>query len=251
MNTQPRDSMNWDSLDTVKFADEDESVVHLAERTGLNADAQARIQTAAGKSENWLVNASTLGLMMTGGIIEVDPEARKNPSLYLRKMTQKLGEPVIRAAVMQAMRIMGEQFVLGRTIKEALKRGRKAGNSLCSFDMLGEGARSAADAARYQQRYLDAIAVVGAARGKGPIEQVHGVSVKISALHPRFAHGLAKLDLAAGDGPLAGIGRLAAPDQQHLFIAPDDNAGTGDGVSGLSHTCRAASRCRADCRLDR
>ena len=253
MNTQPRDSINWDSLDAIKFADENESVIHLAERTGLSAEAQARIQTAAvklvqrarsssrnrglmesflqefglsnreglalmclaeallrvpdaatadrliaekisggdwvghaGKSESWLVNASTLGLMMTGGLIEIDPEARKNPSLYLRKMTQKLGEPVIRAAVMQAMRIMGEQFVLGRTIKEALKRGRKAGSTLCSFDMLGEGARSAADAARYQQRYLDAIEVVGAARGTGPIEQVHGVSVKISALHPRF-----------------------------------------------------------------
>lgn len=140
----------------------------------------------AGKSESWLVNASTLGLMMTGGIIQIDPEARKNPTLYMRKMTHKLGEPVIRAAVMQAMRIMGEQFVLGRTIKEALKRGRKAGSTLCSFDMLGEGARTAADAARYQKRYLDAIALVGAARGTGSVEQVHGVSVKLSALHPRL-----------------------------------------------------------------
>tara|TARA_R110000868_G_scaffold2384_10_gene17785 strand:+ start:10121 stop:13264 length:3144 start_codon:yes stop_codon:yes gene_type:complete len=253
MNIQSRDSINWDSLDAAKFADESKLVKQLVERTGLDADAQARVRTGAiklvkqarassrssglmesflqefglsnreglalmclaeallrvpdtatadrliaekiaggdwlghvGKSENWLVNASTLGLMLTGGVMDVDAEARKNPVVYLRKLTQRMGEPVVRAAVMQAMRIMGEQFVLGRTIKEALKRGRKQGAELCSFDMLGEGARTADDAARYQKRYLDAIAVVGAARGEGPVEDVHGVSVKLSALHPRL-----------------------------------------------------------------
>ena len=78
-----------------------------------------------GRSENWLVNASTLGLMLTGSVIDVEKEARKSPGDYWRKMTQRLGEPVIRTAVFRAMRIMGEQFVLGRTIEEAIKRARK------------------------------------------------------------------------------------------------------------------------------
>ncbi len=139
----------------------------------------------AGKSEHWLVNASTLGLMLTGRIIDVEPMARANPGQYLRKLTQRVGEPVIRAATMQAMRIMGEQFVLGRTIGAALKRAAKS-KDIGSFDMLGEGARTASDAARYHQRYLDAIEAVGKARGAGEIEHVHGVSVKLSALHARF-----------------------------------------------------------------
>jgi len=139
----------------------------------------------AGKSENWLVNASTLGLMLTGKIIDVEPDARRNPGKYLKKLTQRAGEPVIRAAVMQAMRIMGEQFVLGRTISGALKRSMKR-KEIGSFDMLGEGARTASDADRYHQRYIQAIQAVGGERGDGEIEQVHGVSVKLSALHPRY-----------------------------------------------------------------
>ncbi|HAQ33850.1 MAG: bifunctional proline dehydrogenase/L-glutamate gamma-semialdehyde dehydrogenase [Maricaulis sp.] len=139
-----------------------------------------------GKSENWLVNASTLGLMLTGSLVEIDRRARRDPGVYFKTLTQRMGEPVIRAATMQAMRILGEQFVLGRTINAALKRGHKTPGALHSFDMLGEGARTAKDAARYHQRYMDAIADVGASRGEGPIESVDGVSVKLSALHPRY-----------------------------------------------------------------
>ena len=139
-----------------------------------------------GRSENWLVNASTLGLMLTGNIIDVEPEARRDPGDYWRKMTQRLGEPVIRAATMRAMGIMGEQFVLGRKISEAIKRAKKGEGALCSFDMLGEGARTAADAARYHKRYLDAIEAVGKVRGNKPVELEHGVSVKLSALHPKY-----------------------------------------------------------------
>jgi RHH-type proline utilization regulon transcriptional repressor/proline dehydrogenase/delta 1-pyrroline-5-carboxylate dehydrogenase len=139
-----------------------------------------------GHSDSWLVNASTLGLMLTGSIIDVDPEARVNPAEYLRKLTQQAGEPLIRAAVMQAMRIMGRQFVLGRTIDEAIKRARKGEGALCSFDMLGEAARTASDAARYHRRYLEAIQMVGKSRAVGPIEEVHGVSVKLSALHAKY-----------------------------------------------------------------
>jgi RHH-type proline utilization regulon transcriptional repressor/proline dehydrogenase/delta 1-pyrroline-5-carboxylate dehydrogenase len=129
--------------------------------------------------------------MLTGSLMEVEGEAKKDPGGYFRRLAGRLGEPVIRTATRRAMRILGEQFVLGRTIQGAIKRGRGwkmygAMRPLFSFDMLGEGARTDADAVRYHQRYLDAIAAVAAKRGDGPVEQVDGVSVKLSALHPRY-----------------------------------------------------------------
>jgi len=143
------------------------------------------------KSENWLVNASTLGLMVSGSLMDVDRAAKRDPAEYFRRLAGRLGEPVIRTAVKRAMRILGEQFVLGRTIGAAIKRGRgwklPPGQApLFSFDMLGEGARTAEDAARYHTRYMDAIAAVAAKRQDAPIERADGVSVKLSALHPRY-----------------------------------------------------------------
>jgi RHH-type transcriptional regulator, proline utilization regulon repressor / proline dehydrogenase / delta 1-pyrroline-5-carboxylate dehydrogenase len=145
----------------------------------------------AWKSDNWLVNASTLGLMLTGSLMEVDPAAKKDPGVYFRRLAGRLGEPVIRTATRQAMRILGEQFVLGRTIEAAIKRGRawklpKGQKPLFSFDMLGEGARTETDAARYHERYMHAIKVVAANRQEGPIELADGISVKLSALHPKY-----------------------------------------------------------------
>ena len=138
-----------------------------------------------GQSDSLFVNASTWGLMLTGKLIDVDEEAKRDLGGFLRRMTARLGEPVIRQAVSAAVRMMGEQFVLGRTIGDALARARKE-DYLCSFDMLGEGARTAADAARYETIYADAIEAVGtASRGAGP-ELGHGVSVKLSALSPRY-----------------------------------------------------------------
>src|SRR5579871_4826405 len=101
-----------------------------------------------GKSASLLVNASTWGLMLTGRIVRPSEEAARDPGGFIRRMVREAGEPLIRAAMMQAMRIMGEQFVLGRTIKEGLKRGqrqiRKGEAASHSFDMLGEGARTMA-----------------------------------------------------------------------------------------------------------
>lgn len=138
-----------------------------------------------GKSDSLFVNASTWGLMLTGKLVEVDDEAKQDIAGYLKRLTAKAGEPVIRQAVAAAVRIMGEQFVLGRTIGDALKRATRE-KMLCSFDMLGEGARTDADAERYACIYAEAIEAVGkAANGSGP-EQGHGVSVKLSALFPRY-----------------------------------------------------------------
>ena len=139
-----------------------------------------------GQSDSLFVNASTWGLMLTGKLVDVDDEARSDVAGFLKRLTARAGEPVIRQAVATAVRIMGEQFVLGGDIGAALKRASRE-QMLCSFDMLGEGARTAGDATRYAQLYAEAIEAVGkAAAGAGP-ELGHGISVKLSALSPRYA----------------------------------------------------------------
>ena len=139
-----------------------------------------------GQSDSLFVNASTWGLMLTGKLVDVDEDARRDLPGFLARVAGRIGEPVIRQAVVTAVKIMGEQFVLGRNIGAALKRADRH-DWLCSFDMLGEGARTAADAEHYERIYAGAIEAVGKARAKdeGP-EDGHGVSVKLSALSPRY-----------------------------------------------------------------
>ncbi len=139
-----------------------------------------------GQSDSLFVNASTWGLMLTGRLVDVDDDAKRDVGGWMKRLVARVGEPVIRQAVGAAVRMMGEQFVLGRTIESALARARKE-DMLCSFDMLGEGARTAADAERYEHIYADAIRAVGAARTRGEVpEDGHGISVKLSALYPRY-----------------------------------------------------------------
>ncbi len=150
----------------------------------------------AGKSDSLLVNASTWGLMLTGKLVDGGRQIEKDPAGYVKRLVSRMGEPAIRGAMLQAMRIMGEQFVLGRSIDDALKRGKKFGDAdvpaIFSFDMLGEGAVTQSDAQRYQKRYSDAIHDVGKVRGAGSVREVSGVSVKLSALHPRYEAVCAK-----------------------------------------------------------
>ncbi len=140
-----------------------------------------------GGSESLFVNASTWALMLTGRVVSLDQEGQDLAGV-LRRLVARSGEPVIRQAVTQAMRILGRQFVMGRTIDEALERARaneKRGYRY-SYDMLGESARTMKDAERYDRSYRAAIAAIGrAAAGRGPIEGP-GISVKLSALHPRY-----------------------------------------------------------------
>jgi len=141
-----------------------------------------------GKSESLFVNASTWALMLTGRVLKLDDRDRRDLGGTLRRLVTRSGEPVIRASMHQAMRILGKQFVMGRTIGEALERAAKEEPKgyRHSFDMLGEGARTLADADRYLASYLDAIAAIGRhSAGRGPIEGP-GISVKLSALHPRY-----------------------------------------------------------------
>src|SRR5579872_6048565 len=116
----------------------------------------------AGQSESLFVNASTWGLMLTGGILELDPSIKTDTAGWMRKFTRKAGEPLVRLAVRRAMRIIGGEFVVGRSIEEALERSaREPEVALCSFDMLGEGARTLEDADRYLRSYEHAIEVIG------------------------------------------------------------------------------------------
>ena len=142
----------------------------------------------SGKSESLFVNASTWGLMLTGQLVSLDKEITHNTNHWVKRLTSTLGEPVIRAAVMQAMKIMGGQYVLGRNITEGLKRGTKHNDpgTRFSFDMLGEGARTEADAAQYLNAYGTAIDQIGTTVSGDSITCANGISVKLSALHPRY-----------------------------------------------------------------
>ncbi len=150
----------------------------------------ARWREHLGTSDSLFVNASTWGLMLTGQLLRVDEAIRVNPAQMLAKIASRAGEPVVRTAMRQAMRIMGHQFVMGRTIKEALERSVSKRNRAYrySFDMLGEAALTAADARRYFEAYYAAIGDIGAAprRPEDDIFSAPSISVKLSALHPRY-----------------------------------------------------------------
>ncbi|MEM8698308.1 MAG: bifunctional proline dehydrogenase/L-glutamate gamma-semialdehyde dehydrogenase PutA [Pseudomonadota bacterium] len=140
-----------------------------------------------GQSSSSLVNASTWALMLTGRVLAEDGEGLAGT---LRGAVKRLGEPVIRTAVAQAMKELGRQFVLGREIGEAMENGRameQAGYTY-SYDMLGEAARTDADARRYHLSYTRAIAAI-AANCTSDVAQNPGISVKLSALHPRYEYG--------------------------------------------------------------
>jgi RHH-type proline utilization regulon transcriptional repressor/proline dehydrogenase/delta 1-pyrroline-5-carboxylate dehydrogenase len=142
------------------------------------------------RSDSLFVNASTFGLMLTGRVISLDETARWDLSGIWKKLVARSGEPVIRNAVTYAMRILGRQFVLGRTIDEALKRARDyaAEGYRFSFDMLGEAAYTRHDAGRYYESYRNALAVIAREfpAPTAPVFERPSISVKLSALHPRY-----------------------------------------------------------------
>ncbi len=138
-----------------------------------------------GHSPSLFVNAATWGLMVAGKLTTVRDETL---SSGLTRLVKRGGQPLIRKAVDLAMRMMGEQFVTGQSIEEALARAKKmeARGFSYSYDMLGEAAATAADAEQYFAAYEQAIAAIGAAsNGKG-IHRGPGISIKLSALHPRY-----------------------------------------------------------------
>jgi len=176
----------------------------------------------AGKSHSALVNSATWGLVIGRALVSESGDAG-----VLRRLIARAGEPFVRQAVGAAMRMMGEIFVMGRTIDEAIERMKRPENSgfTASFDMLGEAARTFPDGERYHRSYAEAIRAVGAAGGG------HSISVKLSALHPRYevAHyelcvptlieSVTELALLARDG---GIGlTIDAEESERLEMSLD------------------------------
>lgn len=141
-----------------------------------------------GNSDSLFVNASSWGLLVTGKMVNYSDKKLKDQFGVLKRTIGRLGEPVIRSSVHFAMKIMGKQFVMGTNINEAIERAKETETRgyVYSYDMLGEGARTMRDADRYYDSYLNAIHALGkAANGRGPIKSP-GISVKLSAIHPRY-----------------------------------------------------------------
>lgn len=166
---------------------------HTADKLIAEKISLGNWQQHLGHSSSIFVNASTWGLILTGKIIR--EEAWHKDNSWLNNMLTRMGEPLVRKAMLQAMKILGSHYVLGRTITEAMKRGKKENtpDTLFSFDMLGEGARTKNDADHYFSQYLQAIDSIGQAQSKtsqphAPIENAPSISVKISALHPRYEY---------------------------------------------------------------
>ncbi len=142
-----------------------------------------------GSADSWLVNLSSWGLLLTGKVVDFGQNSSRGVMKVLRGLVAKTGEPVIREALKKAMSLIGGQFVLGETVKDALKNSAsytKRGYRF-SYDILGEGARSDAQAKGYVQSYREGIALIGKSVPKGtPLLEAPGISVKLSALHARY-----------------------------------------------------------------
>ncbi len=143
-------------------------------------------QAHLGKSPSLFVNAAAWGLLLTGKLVATHSEG--SLSTALMRLTARGGEPLVRKGVDMAMRMMGEQFVTGETIAQALAnaRTREAQGFRYSYDMLGEAALTSEDADRYMQAYVQAIHAIGKASGGRGIYEGPGISIKLSALHPRY-----------------------------------------------------------------
>ncbi len=163
------------------------------------------------QSHSFFVNATTWALIITGKVLSPEKASsllKKN----LMTLVNRSSEGVLRAAVDQAMRIMSRQFVMGRTISEALKRAEKkeAVGYRYSYDMLGEAALTTHDAERYFKAYAHAISAIGVhSSGKGSLYQKPGISIKLSALHPRYQESQAERVLAELVPTLLSLAQLA------------------------------------------
>lgn len=171
-----------------------EALLRVPDATTIDALIEDKIAPSEwakhlGNSSSPLVNASTWGLMLTGKVLTDG----QGVASVLRGVVRRLGEPVIRKAVARAMKELGAQFVLGQTIEAAVKRGQaqtKRGYTY-SYDMLGEAAMTADDAQAFYDAYADAIERLSASCIQSDIRDNPGISIKLSALHPRYEFGQA------------------------------------------------------------
>ncbi len=146
-------------------------------------------QNYTGSNDSWLVNLSSWGLLLTGKVVDFGQDARAGILRAVKNLVGKMGEPIIREALKKAMTLIGGQFVLGETMEEALRHSQSYGKHgyRFSYDILGEGARSDRQAKFYVDSYRDGIALIGKTIAPDtPLFAAPGISVKLSALHPRY-----------------------------------------------------------------
>ena len=165
-----------------------------------------------------LVSASAWTLGLTARVIHPG----ETPEGIVEALIKRLGLPAVRAATRQAMRLLGSHFVLGQTIGEALKRAGSQHEFLYSFDMLGEGARTAADAERYFNSYAEAIAAIGKTAGNDALPRRPGISVKLSALHPRYEPLQRKRVLRELTPRVLDLARLAKEDDLNFTVDAEE-----------------------------
>jgi RHH-type proline utilization regulon transcriptional repressor/proline dehydrogenase/delta 1-pyrroline-5-carboxylate dehydrogenase len=191
----------------LRIPDADTAEVLIADKLSA-ADWESHL----GKSSSVFVNASTWGLMLTGKLVRLGSSADKSIGSTLGRMVNRSGEPVIRSAIRQAMRIMGFQYVMGRSIEEALERAERKSNRAFrySFDMLGEAALTAPDAERYFEAYCHGIRTLGKHRAGADIFAAPSISVKLSALHPRYGFTQRTVDAEEADRLLISLDVFAA-----------------------------------------
>ena len=210
-----------------------------ATRDALIRDKVARgdWQAHLGQSPSLFVNAAAWGLLITGRLVATHSEATLGQSLT--RLIGKGGEPLIRTGVDRAMRLMGEQFVTGETIDEALRnaRPREAEGFRYSYDMLGEAALTAADAARYLAAYEQAIDAIGRAAGGRGVIDGPGISIKLSALHPRYSRAQKGRVLAELYPRL-----LALAARARARHRPEHRRRGGRAASAIRTTCWARRR---------
>ena len=200
----------------LRIPDEDTAEALVAEKI-----ASANWERHLGHSDSLFLNASTWALMLTGGVIALGEDVTADVGGWIGRLAGRVGESVARAAMSRAVRILGAEFVRGRTIEEALARGNGLAEAT-SFDMLGEGARTFEDAARYLDAYRHAIRVVGDAaheRSSDSASPRPAISVKLSALHPRFEPLQAERIQDALGATLLGLAKEAA--ERNLLLTID------------------------------
>jgi RHH-type proline utilization regulon transcriptional repressor/proline dehydrogenase/delta 1-pyrroline-5-carboxylate dehydrogenase len=194
-------------------------------------------QSHLGQSPSLFVNAAAWGLLLTGKLVATHSDT--GLGLTLKRALSRGGEPLIRKGVDMAMRMMGEQFVTGETIAEALAHAgpREARGFRYSYDMLGEAALTAADAARYFAAYEQAIHAIGrASAGRGIIEGP-GISIKLSALHPRYARSQRSRVQGELYPRLAALARLAREYDMGLNIDAEESERLDVSLDLLERLC--------------
>ena len=222
----------------LRIPDDETAEKLIADKLG-GADWESHL----GKSSSILVNAGTWGLMLTGKLVALSENTRNNLGTILGRLINRSGEPVVRTAIRQAMRIMAHQYVMGRNIDEALERSRQKKNRIYrhSFDMLGEAALTAEDAQGYQAAYLTAIAAIGSGDQPADIFAAPSISVKLSALHPRFEFSQHQRVLREVVPRVLELAQLAMANQIGLTIDSEEADRLMLTVDVFSHVLRDPS----------